>query len=47
MVKNSNIIYYLRLRELGQIRRFIGKLVILPRPNKDESYEMYKKLNTN
>ena len=42
MVKNSNIIYYLRLRGLGQMSRFFGKIVILPRPNKDESYEMYK-----
>ena len=44
MVKNSNIIYYLRLRELGQLCRFNGKIVILPRPNKNESYEMYKKI---
>jgi hypothetical protein len=44
MVKNSNIIYYLRLRELGQMRRFFGKIVILARPNKDESCEMYKRI---
>ena len=43
MVKNSNIIYYLRLRETGLLSRFRGKIVILARPNKNESYEMYKK----
>ena len=44
MVKNSNIIYYLRLRELGQMNRFCGKIVILARPNKHESIEMYKRI---
>ena len=34
MVKYSNIIYYLRLRELGLLRKFSGNIVILPRPNK-------------
>lgn len=45
MVKHSNIIYYLRLRELGLLRKFSGNIVILPRPNKNESFEMYKKIN--
>jgi hypothetical protein len=37
----TNILYYLRLRELGQLRRFMGKIVILARPNMDENCQMY------
>ena len=44
MVKNSNIIYYLKLRELGLLSRFIGNIVVLARPNKNESIEMYNKI---
>ena len=43
MVKNSNIIYYLKLRELGLLSKFIGNIVILARPNKNECIEMYSK----
>lgn len=38
----TNILYYLRCRELGRMKLMKGKIVILSRPNFNEDYLYYR-----
>ncbi len=38
----SNILYYLRCRELGRLNWMKGKIVVLSRPNFNEDYFNYR-----
>ena len=37
----TNILYYLRCREMGKMRWMRGKIVVLCRPNFNEDYLYY------
>ena len=38
----TNILYYLRCRELGRLLLMRGKIVVLCRPNFDEDFWYYR-----
>ena len=38
----SNILYYLRCRELGRLNWMKGKIVVISRPNFNEDYFYYR-----
>ena len=38
----SNILYYLRCRELGRLKWMRGKIVVISRPNFNEDFWYYR-----